>query len=93
MLYSIAFLSGTGFGYITPAFQTMLITLAEHNQHDRVNATYFTFRNLGIGLRTAAGGMIIEKLSFDWLYAICAGALMLGAVYFAGISASYFLKK
>lgn len=93
MLYAIAFLLGIGFGYINPAFQTMLINLAEHNQRGTANATYFTFWDLGIGLGTAVGGIIIDKLNFGWLYAICAGALVLGVIYFATVSAAYFEKN
>lgn len=93
MLYIVAFLLGIGFGYFTPAFQTMLINLAEHNQRGTANATYFTFWDLGIGLGTAAGGMIIENLNFQWLYGISAGLLVLGLIYFMIISASCFEKK
>ena len=93
MLYLVAFLLGIGFGYINPAFQTMFINLAEHNQRGTANATYFTFWDLGIGLGTAVGGMIIEKLNFGWLYGICSGAIVLGIVYFMAVSASYFQKN
>lgn len=93
MLYIIAFLLGIGFGYLTPAFQTMFINLAEHNQRGTANATYFTFWDLGIGLGTAVGGTIIEKCSFQWLYAVCGILLVAGVIYFAIISASYFERK
>lgn len=93
VLYIIAFLFGIGFGYMSPAFQTMMINLAEHNQRGTANATYFTFWDLGIGLGTAIGGTIIEKLNFQWLYGICAGLLIFGLAYFAIVSASYFRKK
>ena len=93
VLYLIAFLLGVGFGYLTPAFQSMLINLAEHNQRGTANATYFTFWDLGIGLGTATGGVIIERLNFSWLYAICAILLVAGLVYFVTVSASYFRKN
>lgn len=93
MLYLISFLLGIGIGYINPAFQTMFINLAEHNQRGTANATYFTFWDLGIGLGTAAGGMIIDKLNFEWLYFICACLLITGLIYFATLSASYFQKN
>ncbi len=92
MLYSVAFLLGIGFGYINPAFQSMYINLAEHNQRGTANATYFTFWDMGIGLGTAIGGSIIEKFSFQWLYGLCAGLLVIGVVYFAVVSAAYFRK-
>jgi predicted MFS family arabinose efflux permease len=92
MLYTIAFLLGMGFGYLNPAFQSMFINLAEHNQRGTANATYFTFWDFGIGTGTAIGGWVIEKLGFEWLYALCAGLLVLGILYFAKVSASCYRK-
>ena len=93
MLYLIAFLMGVGLGYINPAFQSMLINLARHDQRGTANATYFTFWDLGIGLGTATGGMIIAQFNFEWLYAICAVLLALALIYFATVSAAYFNKN
>lgn len=93
VLYIIAFLLGIGFGYISPAFQTMFINLAEHSQRGTANATYFTFWDFGIGFGTAIGGTIIEKLNFQWLYALCGILLVLGAIYFVVITVPYFDKK
>ncbi|WP_163217151.1 MFS transporter [Bacteroides sp. 224] len=93
MLYLIAFIMGIGLGYLNPAFQTMLINLARHNQRGTANATYFTFWDLGIGIGTVIGGMVIEKLNFDWLYGICSGILVIGIIYFFSVSASYYQKK
>ncbi len=93
MFYITAFLMGAGLGYINPAFQTMLINLAEHNRRGTANATYFTFSDMGIGLGTAIGGFVIEKLNFSGLYLICAGLLLLGLLYFAVLSARYFEKN
>ncbi|MDF9830312.1 MFS transporter [Parabacteroides sp. PF5-6] len=93
ILYLIPFLLGIGLGYINPAFQTMFINLAEHNQRGTANATYFTFWDLGIGLGTATGGLIIDKLNFEWLYFICACLLLLGLIYFAIRSAAYFQRN
>ncbi|NDV83189.1 MFS transporter [Bacteroides sp. 51] len=93
MLYLIAFLLGAGLGYINPAFQSMLINLARHDQRGTANATYFTFWDLGIGLGTAVGGIIIARLNFEWLYAICGAALVLALIYFATVSAGYFNRN
>lgn len=93
LFYIIAFLLGVGFGYLTPAFQTMFINLATHHQRGTANATYFTFWDFGIGFGTAAGGSLIEKLNFQWLYGICAGLLVVGIIYFGIVSASYFEKN
>ena len=93
MLYLIAFLLGLGFGYINPAFQSMLINLARHDQRGTANATYFTFWDLGIGLGTAIGGAIIARFNFEWLYGICAVALILAILFYIMVSASYFEKN
>lgn len=87
------FLLGIGLGYINPAFQTMLINLAEHSQRGTANATYLTFWDLGIGIGTAVGGIIIDKLNFEWLYAISGVLLVIGVIYFSSLSASYFQKN
>ncbi len=92
MLYAIAFLLGVGLGYISPAFQAMLLNLAGHNRRGTANATYFTFWDMGIGLGTAIGGAIIERLGFGWLYGISAGLLAVGVIYFAAVSAPWFRK-
>jgi len=93
ILYLVAFMLGIGFGYLSPAFQTMLINLAEHNQRGTANATYFSFWDLGIGLGTAVGGTIIERLNFQWLYGICGMAVFLGLIYFVVVSGPWFEKK
>ncbi|MCD8185934.1 MAG: MFS transporter [Rikenellaceae bacterium] len=93
LLYLIAFLLGVGFGYFNPAFQTLLIDLAHHNQRGTANATYFTFWDFGIGFSTAIGGVIIEKLGFHWLYALAGFVLILGWIYFARVSGPWFERK
>lgn len=93
LYYLIALLCGAGIGYINPAFQTMFINLARHNQRGTANATYFTFWDMGIGIGIAAGGTIIEKLSFEWLFGICAILIVIGIVYFRLVSASYYEKS
>jgi len=91
--YIVALLMGIGYGYINPVFQTMFINLAEHSKRGTANATYFTFWDMGIGLGTVIGGIVIEKLSFSWLYLICAGLIIAGIIYFTTRSAHYFEKN
>ena len=91
--YFTAFLLGVGYGYINPVFQTMFINLAEHSQRGTANATYFTFWDMGIGIGTVIGGIVLEYLNFGWLYATCAGLILLGIIYYITISAPYFEKS
>ncbi len=93
ILYLTAFILGIGLGFTNPAFQTMLINLGEHSQRGTANATYFTFWDLGVGIGTAMGGTIIEKLSFEWMYLICTGLIIFGMVHFGAVSATHFRKN
>ncbi|MCC8087770.1 MAG: MFS transporter [Rikenellaceae bacterium] len=93
LLYLIALLTGAGYGHINPAFQSMFINLSHHNQRGTANATYFTFWDMGIGLGIAAGGFFIDKLNFQWLFALCSGLYILSTVYFGIVSAPYYREK
>lgn len=93
LFYTIALLLGAGFGLVNPAFQSMVINLAEHNQRGTAIATYFTFWDMGIGIGIAIGGMIIEKLNFEWMFIFSAGLIGMGIIYFALLSATYFQKN
>ena len=87
-----ALLMGIGYGYITPAFQTMFINLAEHNRRGTANSTYFTFWDLGIGVGIALGGYMIEHYSFGMLFGACLTAIITGILYFARMAAPHYLK-
>lgn len=90
--YACALLLGLGYGFVSPAFQTMLINLAEHNRRGTANSTYLTSWDIGIGLGIAIGGTIAQKLTFGVLYAICAVLILAGLILFIKIGAPYFKK-
>ncbi len=92
MLFTIAFTIGVGFGYINPAFQSIFINLAAHTQRGTANATYFTFWDMGIGIGIAAGGIVIDKLDFQWMYAISTLLILVGMAWFGLVSVNYFRK-
>lgn len=83
---------GLGFGYISPAIQTMFINLAEHNRRGTANSTFYTSWDVGLGVGIACGGWVIEHSSFVVLYGICAGVLLLGLWGFKRWSGPYFEK-
>ncbi|SHF55477.1 MFS transporter [Dysgonomonas macrotermitis] len=93
LYYIIALLLGAGYGHINPAFQSMFISLSKHNQRGTANATYFTFWDMGIGLGIAVGGYIIEKLDFGWMFGLSSTLIIIGTVYFALVSSSYYRKN
>lgn len=87
-----ALLLGLGFGYLTPAFQTMFINLAPHNRRGTANSTYFTSWDLGIGLGIACGGFFVDHLGFGFLFMFCATAVLLALIYFKMVAAPFFDK-
>ncbi|MGL4293366.1 MAG: MFS transporter [Bacteroidales bacterium] len=87
-----ALLMGIGYGYITPAFQTMFINLAEHNRRGTANSTYFTFWDFGIGVGIALGGYMIEHYDFTMLFGICWIAILTGTIYFIRYAAPHYLR-
>jgi len=93
IFYISAFLLGTGFGYISPAFQTLFINMAQHDQRGTANATYFTVFSFGLGLGIAIGGFIIDKLNFQWLFGICGIIIIAAFISFVFFSAPYFEKN
>lgn len=91
--YICALVLGLGFGYLTPAFQTMFINLAEHNRRGTANSTYYIAWDFGIGTGIVIGGFVIEKYGFSTLYAICALSVIVGIIYFKTIAGPYFNKN
>lgn len=78
--YGAAFIIGMGNGHMFPAFQTMFVNLAEHNQRGTANSSILTAWDGGIGLGVLMGGVIAERLGYHaafWLaFAITALAIV-----------------
>lgn len=81
LLFSTATLLGVGFGTMFPAFNTMFVTLGQHNQRGTATSTYLTSWDIGIGLGLVIGGAIGEITSFSMAY--LTGAI-LSAISLAG---------
>ena len=58
VLFTAAFLNGFGFGLIQPGLQSWAIVRSPVNRRGMVNATFFSFFDLGIGLGAIAFGQI-----------------------------------
>lgn len=66
--YAMAMVLGIGFGSMFPAFNTMFVNLAEHNQRGTATSTYLTSWDLGIGCGLIIGGIIGQAASFSYAY-------------------------
>lgn len=62
--YGAALIIGLGNGHMYPAFQTMFINLAEHNQRGTANSSILTSWDAGVGLGVLIGGVCAEFLGY-----------------------------
>ncbi|MBQ0007345.1 MAG: MFS transporter [bacterium] len=80
--YGSAILIGLGNGHIWPAFQTMIISMASHNQRGTANSTILTSWDLGLGLGVLLGGVVAEHFSYDATFWMMAIAHLFGLLIF-----------
>ena len=78
----IALLVGTGFGIIFPAYNTLFVNLAEHNQRGTANSTYLTSWDVGIGIGLIIGGAVSQHTSFAYAYLIGGTLCLISSLYF-----------
>ncbi|MFI3295656.1 MAG: MFS transporter [Rikenellaceae bacterium] len=90
IFYTLAALFGLGFGYFGSSFQAMLVNLAQPTQRGTASATYYTFWDMGIGLGTVTGGVVLEKLDFQSLLILCTALTVLAIIYFRLVSDRYY---
>lgn len=85
--YCTAILIGLGNGHMWPAFQNMMIGLADHNQRGTANSTVLTSWDFGMGIGILLGGVVAEFLGYD------AAFWMVVAVHLAGLLLFIFHTK
>jgi len=85
--YCTAILIGLGNGHMWPAFQNMMIGLADHNQRGTANSTVLTSWDFGMGIGILLGGVVAEFLGYD------AAFWMIVAVHLAGLLLFIFHTK
>lgn len=88
--YLSAAILGMAYGFICPAFQTMFINLAKHNQRGTANSTYLTAWDLGIGTGVLIGGQIAQSATFSAAYILGLILIIVGLIMFRFITASYY---
>ncbi len=80
--FGSALIVGLGNGHMFPAYQTMFINLAEHNQRGTANSSLFVSWDVGVGLGILLGGVVSRH--YDYTAAFwCAWIVnMVGVVIF-----------
>lgn len=71
----IALSQGVAFGTMFPAFNTLFVNLAQHNQRGTATSTYLTSWDVGIGIGLMIGGTIAQSLG-GFSYAYLSGAFL-----------------
>ena len=93
LFYCMALVLGAGFGSMFPAFNTMFVNLAEHNQRGTATSTYLTSWDLGIGMGLVLGGIIGQAASFSYAYLAGTVLCVVSMVIFKTVNIPHFEKN
>ena len=79
----IALAQGVAFGTMFPAFNTLFVNLATHNQRGTATSTYLTSWDVGIGIGLMIGGSIAQTFGgFEYAYLCGAVLSVVSTVFF-----------
>ena len=91
--YVSALLIGLGNGHMWPAFQNMIINVAEHSQRGTANSTILVSWDVGMGLGVLLGGVVAENVGYTAAFWMTAAAQAMGAILFYAKTRYDFEKK
>ncbi|MBR6561160.1 MAG: MFS transporter [Alistipes sp.] len=90
--YGAALIIGLGNGHMFPAFQTMFINLASHEQRGTANSTLLVSWDIGIGLGIMVGGFLAEHWGYYSAFWGAWAVNLAGVIFFLSIARRQFLK-
>ncbi len=91
--YISALLVGLGNGLIWPAFQNMILALAQNHERGTANSTILTSWDLGLGLGIFLGGTISENFGYTSTFWVTVAIHALGLFIFLLGSRKFFLQR
>ena len=91
--YGSALLIGLGNGHLWPAFQNMIINVAENNQRGTANSTILISWDVGMGLGILIGGIIAEHFGYAAAFWTVAAVNAIGVATFFLATRSFFLTR
>lgn len=77
-----ALVVGVGFGIIFPAYNSLFVNLAAHNQRGTATSTYLTSWDVGIGIGLILGGLISQHASFSYAYLMGGTLCLISLIFF-----------
>lgn len=90
----IALAQGLAFGTMFPAFNTLFVNLAYHNQRGTATSTYLTSWDVGIGFGLLAGGNIAQVFGgFEYAYLLGAFLTIISTLFFISVAGSHFNRE
>lgn len=90
--YSAAILIGLGNGHIWPAFQNMIINIANNDERGTANSTILTSWDMGLGLGILLGGIIAEYWGYDNTFRTMAFIHIIGFISFVSLTKRRYVR-
>ena len=90
--YGAALIIGLGNGHMFPAFQTMFINLASHEQRGTANSTLLVSWDIGVGLGIMVGGFLAEHWGYYSAFWGAWAVNLAGVIFFLSFARRQFLK-
>ena len=91
--YGSALLIGLGNGHMWPAFQNMMISVANNNERGTANSTLLTSWDLGMGLGVLLGGFVVEFFDYATAFWSIVGVHVVGLLMFFAATKKFFLLR
>ena len=70
---------GLGFGALSPAFQTLAVTMAPPSRAGVATATYFWALDISVGLAAYLLGLAAAEWGYAMMYGVICPAVLVGA--------------
>ena len=91
--YLSALFIGFGNGHLWPAFQNMIISMAENNQRGTANSTILVSWDIGVGIGALLGGVISENIGYVPTFFTVSMAQIAGMILFFVATKKFFDKR
>lgn len=91
--YLAPLIIGLGNGHLWPAFQSMFIDLAEHNQRGTANSTLLTGWDLGMAVGMFVGGSVAEHWSYFSAFWTGVFLYAIGVIFYFAFAKGHFLQN
>jgi MFS family permease len=91
--YGSALLIGLGNGHMWPAFQNMIIGVAENNRRGTANSTILVSWDVGMGLGILLGGIVAEHFGYGAAFWTVAAVNAVGVATFFTATRRFFLQR